>query len=187
MYSLLTDFRAGDNVVTTMMEHNSNYVPWYAMCRDILAKLGRTVDYRIARFDPDTGELDYAHLASLIDSRTKLVCVTGASNFLGTKNRLAYVRELASSSGYVQPNEQRGSYLLVDAAQLVPSTFVASSSQSISVVLLSSCSRRSDRRAVRKAAPAQSIRPSTAATWCVRWRHAEACGLQSCREFAAGT
>jgi cysteine desulfurase/selenocysteine lyase len=124
MYSLLTDFRPGDNVVTTMMEHNSNYVPWYAMCRDILAKLGRRVDYRIARFDPDTGELDYAHLASLIDSRTKLVCVTGASNFLGTKNRLAYVRDLTSSSGYVQPDEQRGSYLLVDAAQLVPSTFV---------------------------------------------------------------
>ncbi len=27
MYSLLTEFRDGDNVVTTMMEHNSNYVP----------------------------------------------------------------------------------------------------------------------------------------------------------------
>ena len=33
MYSLLTEFRDGDNVVTTMLEHNSNYVPWYAMCR----------------------------------------------------------------------------------------------------------------------------------------------------------
>jgi cysteine desulfurase/selenocysteine lyase len=28
MYSLLTEFRDGDNVVTTMMEHNSNHVPW---------------------------------------------------------------------------------------------------------------------------------------------------------------
>ena len=28
MYSLLTEFRDGDNVVTTTMEHNSNYVPW---------------------------------------------------------------------------------------------------------------------------------------------------------------
>ena len=27
MYSLLTEFRDGDNVVTTLMEHNSNYVP----------------------------------------------------------------------------------------------------------------------------------------------------------------
>src|SRR2546430_1673659 len=51
MYSLLTEFRDGDNVVTTMMEHNSNYVPWYAMCREILPRLGRRVDYRLARFD----------------------------------------------------------------------------------------------------------------------------------------
>ena len=67
-----------------MMEHNSNYVPWYAMCREILPRLGRRVEYRLARFDPGTGELDLAHLASLIDVRTKLVCCTGASNFLGT-------------------------------------------------------------------------------------------------------
>jgi len=124
MYSLLTDFRSGDNVVTTMMEHNSNYVPWYGMCREILPRFGRQVEYRIARFDPETGELDYEHLASLIDTRTKLVCCTGASNFLGTKNRLTIVRELASGSGYVQPDGTVGSYLLVDAAQLVPSAFV---------------------------------------------------------------
>ena len=73
MYSLLTEFRDGDNVVTTLMEHNSNYVPWYAMCREVLPRLGRRVDYRLARFDPRTGELDLDHLASLIDARTKLV------------------------------------------------------------------------------------------------------------------
>src|ERR1700758_5836459 len=86
MYSLLTEFRDGDNVVTTLMENNSNYVPWYAMCREILPRLGRRVEYRLARFDPDGGELDLDHLASLIDSRTKLVCCTGGSNFLGTRN-----------------------------------------------------------------------------------------------------
>src|SRR5437773_10095401 len=37
--------RDGDNVVTTLMEHNSNYVPWYGMCREILPRLGRRVDY----------------------------------------------------------------------------------------------------------------------------------------------
>jgi len=124
MYSLLTAFRDGDNVVTTMMEHNSNYVPWYAMCRDILPKFGRQVEYRLARFDPRTGELDMDHLASLIDARTKLVCCTGASNFFGTKNPLADIRALADASGYVQPNGERRSYLLVDGAQLVPSSFV---------------------------------------------------------------
>jgi cysteine desulfurase/selenocysteine lyase len=124
MYSLMTEFRDGDNVVTTMMEHNSNYVPWYALCREILPKFGRRLEYRIARFDPETGALDLGHLASLVDRRTKLVCCTGASNFLGTRNPLAVIRELASSSGYDQPDGQSGSYLLVDGAQLVPSTFV---------------------------------------------------------------
>jgi cysteine desulfurase / selenocysteine lyase len=64
------------------------------------------------------------HLASLIDARTKLVCCTGASNFLGTKTPLADIRALADASGYVQPNGERRSYLLVDGAQLVPSSFV---------------------------------------------------------------
>jgi len=124
MYSLLTEFRDGDNVVTTMMEHNSNYVPWYAMGREILPRLGRKVDYRLARFDPVTGQLDLDHLASLIDARTKLVCCTGASNFLGTRPDLGAVRALADASGYRQPSGQRRSYLLVDGAQLVPGSFV---------------------------------------------------------------
>jgi len=113
MYSLLTEFRDGDNVVTTVMEHNSNYVPWYGMCREILPRLGRRVQCRLARFDPVTGELDLAHLASLIDARTKLVCCTGASNFLGTRPPLDKVRALAGASGYRQPNGERRSYLLV--------------------------------------------------------------------------
>jgi cysteine desulfurase/selenocysteine lyase len=124
MYSLLTEFRDGDNVVTTMMEHNSNYVPWYALCREILPRLGRQVDYRLARFDPATGELDLDHLASLINSRTKLVCCTGASNFLGTRTPLAAVRAIADASGYPQPSGEFRSYLLVDGAQLVPGGFV---------------------------------------------------------------
>jgi len=123
MYSLMSEFRDGDNVVTTMMEHNSNYVPWYAMCRDILPRFGRQVEYRLARFDPTTGELDLEHLASLIDARTKLVCCTGASNFFGTKNPLPSIRALADASGYRQPGGEQRSYLLVDGAQLVPGTF----------------------------------------------------------------
>jgi cysteine desulfurase/selenocysteine lyase len=124
MYMLMTEFRDGDNVVTTAMEHNSNYVPWYGLCREILPRFGIRVECRLARFDPATGALDLDHLASLVDARTKLVCCSGASNFFGTKNPLHTVRALASESGYVQPDGTRGSYLLVDGAQLVPSTHV---------------------------------------------------------------
>jgi cysteine desulfurase / selenocysteine lyase len=124
MYSLLTEFADGDNVVTTLMEHNSNYVPWHGLCREILPRFGRRVECRLARFDPVTGELDLDHLASLIDARTKLVCVTGASNFLGTRVPLDKVRALADASGYAQPTGERRSYLLVDGAQLVPGSYV---------------------------------------------------------------
>ena len=49
MYSLLTEFEDGDNVVTTMMEHNSDFVPWYGLTHDILPRLGRHVECRVAR------------------------------------------------------------------------------------------------------------------------------------------
>ncbi len=124
MYTLLTEFRDGDNVVTTLMEHNSNYVPWYGLCREILPRFGVRVECRLARFDHDTGELDLEHLGSLVDDRTKLVACTGASNFLGTKPPLAVVRAIADASGYVQPSGESRSLLLVDGAQLVPTTAV---------------------------------------------------------------
>jgi cysteine desulfurase/selenocysteine lyase len=107
-----------------MMEHNSNFVPWYALCREILPRFGIRVECRIARFDHESGELDLGHLDSLVDSRTKLVCCTGASNFLGTKPPLRSVREIADRSGYLQPAGDRRSLLLVDGAQLVPSSRV---------------------------------------------------------------
>src|SRR3954467_7067100 len=124
MYSLLTEFRDGDNVVTTLMEHNSNFVPWYALSREILPRFGRRVECRVARFDSRTGELDLEHLASLADERTTLMCGTGASNFLGTKPPLDVVRAIADGSGYRQPSGEDRSLLLVDAAQLVPSSSV---------------------------------------------------------------
>jgi len=82
------------------------------------------VECRLVRFDHDTGELDLEHLGSLVDDRTKLVACTGASNFLGTKPPLAAVRAIADASGYVQPWGESRSLLLVDGAQLVPTTAV---------------------------------------------------------------
>jgi cysteine desulfurase / selenocysteine lyase len=124
MYTMLTEVRDGDNVVTTLLEHNSNYVPWYALCKEILPRFGIHAECRLARFDHATGQLDLAHLAELVDSRTKIVCCTGASNFLGTRPPLSVVRQICRDSGYVQPDGRDGSLLLVDGAQLVPSSHV---------------------------------------------------------------
>jgi cysteine desulfurase/selenocysteine lyase len=124
MYTLLTEVRDGDNVVTTLLEHNSNYVPWYALCKEILPRFGIRAECRLARFDHATGQLDLEHLAELVDSRTKIVCCTGASNFLGSRPALSVVRQICRDSGYVQPDGHDGSLLLVDGAQLVPSSHV---------------------------------------------------------------
>ncbi|MFA5188949.1 MAG: aminotransferase class V-fold PLP-dependent enzyme [Patescibacteria group bacterium] len=124
MYSLLTEFKDGDNIVTTFMEHNSNYVPWYGLCQEILPKFGINVEYRIVKFDKENGELDLNHLKSLVDQRTKIVCCSGASNFLGTINPIKEIKNIADSSGYIQPNGDKRSYLLIDGAQVVPNTYI---------------------------------------------------------------
>ncbi|MBU0661855.1 aminotransferase class V-fold PLP-dependent enzyme, partial [Candidatus Micrarchaeota archaeon] len=124
MYSLMTEFRDGDNVVTTYLEHNSNYVPWYGLTKEILPKFGINVECRLAKFDKETGEIDLRHLAELVDRRTKIVCCTGASNFLGTKQPISKIRKIANDSGYKQPNGIGRSYLLIDGAQLVPHSYV---------------------------------------------------------------
>lgn len=123
MYSLMTEFKDGDNVVTTYMEHNSNYVPWYGLCKEILPKFGINVECRLVKFDKETGELDLDHLKSLVNEKTKIVCCSGASNFLGTKNPIKKIREITNASGYVQPDGEKKSYLLIDGAQVVPNTF----------------------------------------------------------------
>jgi len=124
MYSLMTEFRDGENVVTTYMEHNSNFIPWYGMAKEILPKFGINVEYRLAKFDKETGKLDLDHLKSLVDERTKIVCCTGASNFLGTKNPIKEVRKIANESGYEQPNGMKKSYFLLDGAQTVPNIYI---------------------------------------------------------------
>jgi cysteine desulfurase/selenocysteine lyase len=99
-------------------------VPWHALTRDVLPRLGRHVECRLVRFDHDTGELDLDHLSELVDERTKLVCVTGASNFLGTKPPLGRIARVAHGSGYERPDGTTGSLVLVDAAQLAPTTAI---------------------------------------------------------------
>ncbi len=83
-------FGAGDNIVVSEMEHHSNLVPWQIVC-------GRKgVEIRVLPFD-DEGRLQVERLAELIDSRTRLVAVTQASNVLGTRPDLHAVISAAHS------------------------------------------------------------------------------------------
>ena len=84
--------KAGDNVVVSEMEHHSNLVPWQVIARRKGAEL------RMLPFD-DEGRLMTERLDELIDSRTRMVAVTQASNTLGTRPDLRPVIEAAHAVG----------------------------------------------------------------------------------------
>ena len=83
---------AGDYVITTEMEHHSNIVPWQLICERKGAKL------RVVPFD-DAGRLMTEKLPELLDDRTRLLCVTQASNVLGTCPDLKAIIEVAHAAG----------------------------------------------------------------------------------------
>lgn len=95
----------GDEVIVTELDHHANVAPWRALSTD------RGVVVRTARMDCDTAQLDYEHLASLVNDRTKLIAVGGASNAIGTINDLERVAKLARDAGV---------YSFIDAVHLTP-------------------------------------------------------------------
>ena len=94
----------GDEILLTVMEHHSNIVPWQLCAKDTGAVL---------RYIPltDDGLLDLTELESLLTERTKILCVTGMSNSLGTITPLPQLIRAAHAVGAL---------VLVDGAQLVP-------------------------------------------------------------------
>jgi cysteine desulfurase family protein (TIGR01976 family) len=99
----------GDEVITTELDHHANIAPWRALAID------RGIVVRTARMLCDSGQLDYDHLASLINDRTKLVAIGGASNAIGTINDLQRVTKLARDAGILS---------FVDAVHLTPHELV---------------------------------------------------------------
>jgi cysteine desulfurase / selenocysteine lyase len=94
----------GDRVVSTLMEHHSNIVPWHLL-REYVG-----IDLQFAGVD-DEGKLVLPDFDRLISPRTKVVTVTHVSNVLGTLNP---VREIADRAHAV------GALVVVDAAQSAP-------------------------------------------------------------------
>jgi cysteine desulfurase/selenocysteine lyase len=95
--------REGDEILLTEMEHHSNIVPWQLAAADTGAVL---------KWVPitDEGLLEIDAVRSAITERTRLVCVTGQSNVLGTLPPLRDIAELAHAAGAL---------VLVDGAQFV--------------------------------------------------------------------
>ena len=101
-----TNLKPGDEVLTTVMEHHSNLVPWQQVCEQTGAVL---------RHVPLTedGRLDMDAFDQLLSDKTKLVAVVSVSNTLGTVNPITEI---------VKKSHDAGALVLVDAAQSVPHT-----------------------------------------------------------------
>ncbi|MDE1853061.1 MAG: aminotransferase class V-fold PLP-dependent enzyme [Thaumarchaeota archaeon] len=96
--------KKGDTLVTTLMEHHSNIVPW-----QLLAK-SKGADLKFVGLNSD-GTLDMGQLENLLKESPRLVAVTHCSNVLGTINDVQSVCAKARSAGATT---------VVDGAQSVP-------------------------------------------------------------------
>jgi cysteine desulfurase/selenocysteine lyase len=96
--------KRGDRVVTTVMEHHSNIVPWQRLVET------RGIDLRFVDISEE-GRLVPDDFERLIDRNTRVVTLTHASNVLGTINPVREIADLA---------HDRGAIVVVDAAQSAP-------------------------------------------------------------------
>lgn len=94
----------GDKIVTTIMEHHSNFVPWQQLAMRTGAKF-EVVDIT------NDAELDWDSLEKKMKG-AKMVAVSAASNVIGTINNTKKICSLA---------HEHGAICVIDGAQSVPS------------------------------------------------------------------
>lgn len=85
------DWAAGDEIVVTRLDHDSNVRPWVQAAE----RAGATV--RWIDLDPETGEL--VDPAGAITDRTRFVAVTAASNLIGTMPDVRVIADAAHAVG----------------------------------------------------------------------------------------
>jgi len=100
------NLKRGDRIVTTVLEHHSDFVPWQQLAMEVGAEVA-VVDI------DDDGRLRRDQLSAELRKGAKLLAITHTSNGLGTVNP---VREIAAEA------HAAGATVLVDAAQAVPHT-----------------------------------------------------------------
>ncbi|HVJ41379.1 MAG TPA: SufS family cysteine desulfurase [Dongiaceae bacterium] len=94
----------GDEIIVSLLEHHANFVPWQAIAQ----RHGFVL--RVAPITAE-GDLDLAALRQMITPRCRLLCLTAASNTLGTITPLGEIIPWA---------HEVGARVLVDAAQAAP-------------------------------------------------------------------
>jgi cysteine desulfurase/selenocysteine lyase len=94
-----------DEILLTELEHHSNIVPWQILAQKKNLKL---------KYLPinENAELDLSQLDHLLNDKTKIVSLTGASNTLGTLTPLKDIIK--------KIREKCPAVVVIDAAQLIP-------------------------------------------------------------------
>src|SRR5436190_2954626 len=91
--TLAKDWRPGDEVIVSRLDHDANIRPWVQAA----GRAGAVV--RWAEMDLPAGELPAGQYDALLSERTRLVAVTAASNILGTRPDVAAMTAKARAVG----------------------------------------------------------------------------------------
>lgn len=87
-----TRFRAGDEIILSLMEHHSNIVPWLMLRDEVGIKI------KVVPILED-GQLDMLAFEDMLSEKTRLVALTHMSNTLGTVNPIKEIAAKAHSAG----------------------------------------------------------------------------------------
>jgi cysteine desulfurase family protein (TIGR01976 family) len=102
--SMASQFDAGDEIIVTVSDHESNIGPWRSL-------EARGVIVRTWPLDRESLELRLEDLDKLMMGRTRLVAVTHVSNILGTINPIADIARFV---------HDRGALICVDSVAYAP-------------------------------------------------------------------
>jgi cysteine desulfurase/selenocysteine lyase len=97
------DWKRGDQVVTTLLEHHSNLLPWMRLKR-------QGVELEVLKPDRD-GRIEISDFERAINDKVRLVATTHISNVLGTVLPARDISDLC---------REHGTLFLLDAAQSAP-------------------------------------------------------------------
>ncbi|MCL2688069.1 MAG: cysteine desulfurase [Methanobrevibacter sp.] len=99
-------YEKNDNIITSNMEHHSNFIPWLNLEKESK----NNIDVKIAKANND-GFVEPSNIENLIDKNTKLVAITHVSNSIGAYQDIKEISKII--------HEYEDIHLLVDVAQSI--------------------------------------------------------------------
>ncbi len=103
--SIGKEFKAGDELIVTRMDHEGDVSPWLHLAED------KQMDIKWLSFDSKTWQIEAQDLEALITDRTKMIALNFASNLTGSINQIKKLTAVAKKAGLL---------VYVDAVQLAP-------------------------------------------------------------------